>query len=148
MKLDKPRFWKLSMFTVIVSIGSFVALFSFWNDLDDLCRLAFVFCIFVILLVINTCVYCYDVNKFYVEYEKLYENNKALSDNYCRNQMLLKQEEYNNSTLRDIVRTTLSLLVVYNDVSEERRLEIKNEIANSFINSLNGGEEYENEKEI
>lgn len=140
MKLEeKPKFFSSALFNILVTIISFLALFGFWEKLEDSEKLLYIVVPAIIIFFVgNVIIYYRKVSDLYKHYKKIFDNNQALSQNYKDNQILLKQERYNNEILRDFVNNSMSLMVVYNELSKEERTELKKAITSKFVNRLEG----------
>ena len=135
MKKDGcPKFFDFSIIDIIVSVISFIALFKFWGLLTDLEKLFYIIIPFaVVMLIISIIRYCLKVRCFYDKYEELYNKYSALTENYKKNIEELSTQQYNNELLRDFFNRSISLLIIYNDLSEEERLNLKQHLIASFI---------------
>ena len=144
-KEKKPNFFSFNTIGLFIALVSFVALFSFLGKLEDIKKIIYIVVPIILLLIMaNIIRYCRDVNKFYNSYIKLFENNEGLIQNYNSNKSSLEQEKYNNNVLRDFFKNTLGLLMVYNDLSKDEKINLKKDIMNKFLdNNKNGGKENE-----
>ncbi len=140
-----PKFFSFDIVNIIITIISFIALFSFWGNLKDEERILFIVLpIIFIFLLVNLIRYYLSVKEFYKKYENLYERYQALIQNYKENMFELKQERYNNDVLRDFANRTLTVLITYNDMTKEERKTIKADIISNFISgSQKGGDDNE-----
>lgn len=134
-KESNPNFFTFDIINIILTVIPFIAIFSFWNKLDDLEKILYIVIPFiVIILIVNSIKYCMKVKKLYKKYEELYSKNQALAQNYKDNIMELKQEQYNNELLREFSNKVIGLLLCYNDLTKEERTNLKKEIITNFIN--------------
>lgn len=133
-KESLPKFFSFDIVNIIITIVSFIAIFSFWTKWDDKERLIYIVvpCV-IIILIVNLIKYYIQVKKLYKKYEELYNNNEALVLNYKDNVKELKQTQYNNEVLRDFANKTINILMVYNDMTKEERNILRKELISNFI---------------
>ncbi len=133
-KESHPKFFSFDIINIIITIVSFIAVFSFWTKWDDKERLIYIVvpCV-IIILIVNLIKYYIQVKKLYKKYEELYNNNEALALNYKDNVKELKQAQYNNEVLRDFANKTINILMVYNDMTKEERNILRKELISNFI---------------
>ncbi len=139
---EKPRFFT-GKITFIISIVNVLALFSFWNKIPDSYKITFIIGSIILGLIINGIIYVINVNKFYKEYEKQYMNYQALSNNFKENQIELKNEIYKNEMLQKFFFDTMAVLISFDKITKEQKLQVTNTIIKNFIGNINGGKENE-----
>lgn len=147
-KEEIPKLFSFDLINIIITIVSFIALFSFWNEMSDFQKVLFIVIPFgIVTIMINFIKYYIKVKNLYKTYKKLYNNNQALAEIYKENIRELKQEQYNNEVLRDFSQKTIDLLLVYNDFSKDEQKKLRRELITYFISGTKGKGD-NNEKKI
>ena len=140
-----PKFFSFDIINICITIISFIALFGFWNDLNDRKKILYVILpIIFIFLFVNLIKYFISVRKFYGQYDDLFKKYQALVQNYEKNISELKQIKYNNEILSDFINKTMMVLVIYNDMTEQEKVIARADIIKKFVkNNLEGGSDNE-----
>lgn len=129
-----PKFFTFDIVNAFLTVVPFIAIFGFWEKLKDSEKIMYIIIPAIgLFLLVNVIRYCHQVKKFDLAYDKLYENNQALAENYKKNIQELKQQEYNNQILREFSKNTMAVLITYNDMTKEQRNDIKQKIISDFI---------------
>lgn len=135
-----PKFFSFDIVNVCITIISFVALFGFWNKLEDSQKVMYIVIpVIIVFLIANLIKYCSQVKRFYKKYNDLYDNNQGLIQNYKDNKQELGQEKYNNLVLREFANNTIMALISYNNMTKEERKEMTKTIVSNFVNKNSKG---------